>query len=61
MYLKKIYFYIASFTEKPWKANYQEVYSLFSIEWDKELNQWGKLSWCCCSVISEQPQPPLLK
>ena len=58
---KKIYFYVASFTESHWEAAHQEVYSLFSIQWDKEWNHWEKLPWCCCSVISEQPQPHIHK
>ena len=35
---KKIYFYVASFTESYWEASHQEVYSLLSIQWDKEWN-----------------------
>ena len=38
-----------------------EVYSLFSIWWDKEWIHWAKVPEYCCSVISEKPQPPLHK
>ena len=55
--IKKIYYYVASFAESYWEASHQEVYSLFSIQWDKEWNHWKKIPWCCCSVISKQPQP----
>ncbi len=73
---KKAYFYVASFTETQWKESHMEVYSLFSIWWDKEWSHWEKIpEYCCsvisqkpekvpeycCSVISEQPQPPLHK
>ena len=33
---KKVYFYVASFTETQWKESPMEVYSLFAIWWDKE-------------------------
>ena len=58
---KKAYFYVASFTETQWKVSYMEVYSLFSIWWDKDWNHWQKVPEYCCSVISEQPLPPLHK
>ena len=58
---KKAYFYVASFTEPNWKASHMEVYSLFSIWWDKEWSHWQKVPEYCCAVISEQPQPPLHK
>ncbi len=58
---KKAYFYVASFTEPNWKASHMEVYSLFSIRWSKEDNHWEKIPEYSCSVISEQPQPPLHK
>ena len=58
---KKAYFYVAAFTEPHWEANHQEVYSLFSILWDKEWSHWQKIPEYCCSVISEEPQPPLHK
>ena len=38
-----------------------EVYSLFSIRWDKEWSHWEKVPEYCCSVISLQPQQPLHK
>ena len=38
-----------------------EVYSLFSIRWDKEWSHWEKVPEYCCFVKSEQPQPPLHK
>ena len=58
---KKAYFYVASFIEPNWKASYMEVYSLFSIRWSKKDNHWEKIPEYCCSVISEQTQPPLHK
>ena len=58
---KKVYFYVASFTEPNWKASHMEVYSLFSVSWSKEDNHWEKIPEYCCSVISEQPQPSLHK
>ena len=58
---KKAYFYVASFTETQWKESHMEVYSLFAILWDKEWSHWEKVPEYCCSVISEQPQPPLHK
>ena len=58
---KKAYFYVASFTETQWKESHMEVYSLFVIWWDKEWSHWEKVPEYCCSVISEQPQPPLHK
>jgi hypothetical protein len=58
---KKAYFYVASFTETQWKESHMEVYSLFAIWWDKEWSHWEKVPEYCCSVISEQPQPPLHK
>ena len=58
---KKAYFYVASFTEPNWKASHMEVYSLFSIWCNKEWSHWEKIPEYCCSVISEQPQPPLHK
>ena len=58
---KKAYFYVAAFTEPHWEANHQEVYSLFAIFWDKEWSHWQKAPEYCCSVISEEPQPPLHK
>tara|TARA_B100001989_G_scaffold160161_1_gene114772 strand:- start:7 stop:474 length:468 start_codon:yes stop_codon:yes gene_type:complete len=58
---KKAFFYVASFTETQWKASHMEVYSLFAIWWDKEWNHWQKAPVYSCSVISEQPQPPLHK
>ena len=58
---KKAFFYVASFTETQWKASHMEVYSLFSIQWDKEWSHWQKVPEYCCAVISEQPQPPLHK
>ena len=58
---KKAYFYVASFTETQWKESYMEVYSLFSIRWDKEWSHWEKVPEYCCSVISVQPQQPLHK
>ena len=57
---QKMYFYVCSFTEQPWKANHQEGYVLFSIEWwDDEY--WTRVPWHSCSVSSEQPLPPLQK
>jgi len=58
---KKVYFYVASFTETSWKESHMEVYSLFSIWWNKEWSHWEKIPEYCCSVISEKPQPPLHK
>ena len=61
---KKIYFYVCSFTEKTIRAKHQEVYSLFSIMWSRESSRdclWVLNPWYCCSVLSEQPQPPLHK
>ena len=58
---KKAYFYVASFTETQWKESHMEVYSLFSIWWNKEWSHWEKIPEYCCSVISEQPQQPLHK
>ena len=58
---KKAYFYVASFTETQWKESHMEVYSLFSIRWDKEWSHWEKVPEYCCSVISVQPQQPLHK
>jgi len=58
---KKAYFYVASFRETQWKESHMEVYSLFSIRWDKEWIHWEKVPEYCCSVISEQPQPALHK
>ena len=29
--------------------------------WDKEWSHWQKIPEYCCSVISEEPQPPLHK
>ena len=58
---KKAYFYVASFTETQWKESHMEVYSLFSIWWDKEWSHWEKIPEYCCSVISQKPQPPLHK
>jgi len=58
---KKAYFYVASFTETQWKESHMEVYSLFSIWWNKEWSHWEKIPEYCCSVISEKPQPPLHK
>ena len=58
---KKTYFYVASFTETQWKESHMEVYSLFSIWWNKEWSHWEKIPEYCCSVISEKPQPPLHK
>ena len=58
---KKAYFYVASFTETQWKQSHMEVYSLFSIWWDKECSHWAKVPEFCCSVISEKPQSPLHK
>ena len=58
---KKAYFYVASFTETQWKESHMEVYSLFAFRWDKEWSHWQKVPEYCCSVISEQPQPPLHK
>ena len=58
---KKAYFYVAAFTEPHWEANHQEVYSLFAILWDKEWSHWQKAPEYCCSIISEEPQPPLHK
>ena len=58
---KKAYFYVASFTETQWKESHMEVYSLFSIRWDKEWSHWEKVPEYCCSVISVQPQQPLRK
>ena len=60
-YTKLIYFYVSSFTEPHWEAAHQEVYSLFSIQWDEEWSRWEKVPWYCCSVISEQLQPALHK
>jgi len=58
---KKAYFYVASFTETQWKESHMEVYSLFSIWWNKEWSHWEKIPEYCCSVISEKPQTPLHK
>ena len=58
---KKAYFYVASFTETQWKESHMEVYSLFSIWWDKEWSHWKKIPEYCCSVISQKPQPCLHK
>ena len=58
---KKAFFYVASFTETQWEESYMEVYSLFSIRWDKEWSHWEKVPEYCCSVISLQPQQPLHK
>ena len=58
---KKAYFYVASFTETQWKESHMEVYSLFSIRWDKEWSHWEKVPEYCCSVISVKPQQPLHK
>ena len=58
---KKAYFYVASFTETQWKESHMEVYSLFSIWWNKEWSHWEKIPEYCCSVISEKPQQPLHK
>ena len=58
---KKAYFYVASFTETQWKESHMEVYSLFALRWDNEWSHWEKVPEYCCSVISEQPQPPLHK
>ena len=58
---KKAYFYVASFTETGWEASHMEVYSLFVILWNKEESNWQKIPEYCCSVISEEPQPPLHK
>ena len=58
---KKAYFYVASFTETQWKESHMEVYSLFSIWWNKEWSHWEKIPEYCCSVIAEKPQPPLHK
>ena len=58
---KKTYFYVASFTEPQWKSSHMEVYSLFSIWWNKEWSHWEKIPEYCCSVISEKPQPSLHK
>ena len=58
---KKAYFYVASFTETQWKESHMEVYSLFSIWWNKEWSHWEKIPEYCCSVISEKPQPALHK
>ncbi len=38
-----------------------EVYSLFSIRWDKEWSHWAKVPEYCFSLVSEQTQPPLHK
>ena len=53
---KKIYFYVCSFPEP--HPHYS--YSLFSIMWSRD-NLWELNPWYCCSVKSEQPQPPLHK
>ena len=58
---KKAYFYVASFTETQWKESHMEVYSLFSIWWNKEWSHWEKIPEYCCSVISEKPQLHLHK
>ena len=50
---KKAYFYVSSFIETQWRASHMEVYSLFSIWWDKEWSHWAKVPDYCCSVISE--------
>ena len=38
-----------------------EVYSIFSIWWDKECSHWSKIPEYCCSLKSEKPQPNLYK
>ena len=58
---KKAYFYVASFRETQLKDSHMEVYSLFSIWWNKEWSHWKKIPEYCCSVIFEKPQPPLHK
>ena len=58
--IKKIYFYVCSFTESTQRANHQEVYSLFSIMWSRD-SLWELNPWYCCSVLSEEPQAPLHK
>ena len=61
---KKIYFYVASFTEFTeidWSVSHGEVYSLFAIQWWDDVNSWEKTPWHCCFVISKQPQPLLHK
>ena len=54
--IKKIYFYVCSFKEP--HPHYS--YSLFSIMWSRD-NLWELNAWYCCTVKSEQPQPPLHK
>ena len=60
---KKLYFYVASFTgfRMEYYFPHNEVYSLFAIQWEDDWELWKKCSICACSVISEQPQPPLHK
>ena len=58
---KKIYYYVCSFPEEPFKANHQEGYLLFSIMWLDSDNYWTRVPWHSCSVSSEQPLPPLHK
>ena len=58
--IKKIYFYVCSFTESTQIANHHEVYSLFSIMWNRD-SLWVLNPWCSCCLLSEEPQAPLHK
>ena len=58
---KKIYYYVCSFPEEPFKAKHQEGYLLFSIMWIDSDNYWSRNPWHSCSASSEQPLPPLHK
>ena len=58
---KKIYYYVCSFPEVPFKAKFQEGYVLFSIMWIDSDNYWSRNPWHSCSASSEQPLPPLHK
>ena len=58
---KKIYYYVCSFPEVPFKAKFQEGYVLFSIMWLDYEKYWSRVSWHSCSASSEQPLPPLHK
>tara|TARA_Y100000994_G_scaffold180296_1_gene149240 strand:- start:37 stop:501 length:465 start_codon:yes stop_codon:yes gene_type:complete len=58
---KLIYFYVSSFTAPHWEAAHQEVFSLFSNQWNEEWSNWGKAFWDCCSALSSHHQACLNK